>query len=107
MLRIKGKEKLKTIMTDSRTNLNERMIREDILQRDLTFRYQLLGRMQSDCEYYLGYGNRNERRLWAGNVKLHIKLMAELHGSFKEEEKPKWLTLDEIMAYGEKMAVAE
>lgn len=40
---------------------------EEILQRDSKYKYMLLGRMQSDCEYYLGFGNRNQSRLWAGN----------------------------------------
>lgn len=34
------------------------MAMEEILQQDSRFRYMLLGRMQSDCEFYLGYGNR-------------------------------------------------
>ena len=33
---------------------------EEILQRDSKYKYMLLGRMQSDCEYYLGFGNRKE-----------------------------------------------
>ena len=50
------------------TNSDERKIIDRVLHRDMIFRYQLLGRLQADCEYYLNYGNRNIRRLWAGNV---------------------------------------
>ena len=59
------------------TNSDERKIIDRVLHRDMVFRYQLLGRLQTDCEYYLNYGNRNIKRLWAGNVNLQIKLMVE------------------------------
>lgn len=78
---------------------------EDVLQKDLTFRYMLLGRLQSDCEYYLNYGNRNTNRLWAGDESRQIALMKRLHDSFSEEEKPEWLTMEEIIAYGKEMNV--
>lgn len=78
---------------------------EDVLQSDLTFRYMLLGRLQSDCEYYLNYGNRNTNRLWAGDESRQIELMKRLHDSFSEEEKPEWLTMEEIIAYGKEMNV--
>ena len=76
---------------------------EDILQRDLVFRYLLLGRLQSDCEYFLGFGNKNAGRLWAGDEKRQIELMIKLHDSFKDAEKPQWLTMDEIIEYGKRM----
>ena len=84
------------------TNSDERKIIDRVLHRDMVFRYQLLGRLQADCEYYLNYGNRNTGRLWAGSVNLQIKLMVELYNSF--DEKPEWLTMDEIVAYGKEMA---
>ena len=40
---------------------------EEVLQHDLKFRYMLLGRLQADCEYYLGFGNKSPHRLWAGS----------------------------------------
>ena len=43
------------------------MTKEEVLQYDKKFRYMLLSRLQADCEYYLNYGNRNTKRLWAGN----------------------------------------
>ena len=94
-------------MVNMETNSDERKIIDRVLHRDMVFRYQLLGRLQTDCEYYLNYGNRNIKRLWAGNVNLQIKLMVELYNSFKEDEKPQWLTRDEIIAYGKVMAEAE
>lgn len=48
------------------------MTKEGVLQHDKKFRYMLLSRMQSDCEYYLNYGNRNPKRLWAGDEQLAV-----------------------------------
>lgn len=69
------------------------MTKEEVLQHDKKFRYMLLSRMQSDCEYYLNYGNRNPKRLWAGDEQRQIEYMILLHDSFKEDEKPQWLSL--------------
>lgn len=91
----------------NQTNSNERMTTDDIMQRDKVFRYQLLGRLKSDCEYYLNYGNRSPKRLWAGNEEEQIEFMTELHNSFTEDEKPEWLTMEEIIAYSKKMIVTE
>lgn len=76
---------------------------DEILQHDIYFRYQLLGRLQADCEYYLNYGNRNPKRLWAGDEHRQIEYMILLHDSFKEDEKPQWLTMDEILDYQKRM----
>ena len=74
---------------------------EDVLQRDLRFRYMLLSRLQCDCEYYLNYGNRFPGCLWAGNEQEQIEFMTRLHESFMENEKPEWLTMDEIKEYAQ------
>lgn len=75
----------------------------DIFKSDDTFRYQLLGRMQSDCEYYLGYGNRSKNRLWAQDEKEQIKLMKKLWKMFPSTEKPEWLTWNDILKYEKEM----
>lgn len=69
------------------------MTKEEVLQHDKKFRYMLLSRMQSDCEYYLNYGNRNPKRLWAGDEQRQIEYMILLHDSFKEDEKPQGFRL--------------
>lgn len=74
-----------------------------ILSRDDRFRYQLLGRMQSDCEYYLGYGNRSSRCLWAKNEKKQIENMKGIWNSFSEDQKPEWLTYEQILCYEARM----
>ena len=52
---------------------------EEVLQHDLKFRYMLLGRLQADCEYYLGFGNKSSRRLWAGSEKTQIEYLSLIH----------------------------
>lgn len=79
------------------------MTKEEVLQYDKKFRYKLLSRLKADCEYYLNYGNRNTKRLWAGNERKQIEYMILLHDSFKEDEKPQWLTMDEILDYQKRM----
>ena len=70
-----------------------------ILERDETFRYKLLSRMQFDCEYYLGFGLRCAKRLWAGSEKEQIETMKAVWNSFPEDGKPEWLTWEGIEAY--------
>ena len=62
--------------------------------------YMLLDRLKSDCDYYLGYGNRSDKNLWAGNVEGQISKMRELYN--KLPEKPEWLSAEDIDNY-EKM----
>ena len=67
------------------------------------FQYMMLSRLQRDCEYFLGYGQRNVRHLWAETVEEHIKEMKSLWGCLVE--KPQWLSLEEIETYEEKMSI--
>ena len=78
---------------------------EDVFRRNVKFRYQLLGRLKADCDYYLGYGNRYTMRLWAKNEEQQIELMIKLHDSFDQDKKPEWLTMDEILEYKKEMAI--
>lgn len=68
------------------------------------FNYMMLGRLQSDCEYYLGFGGRSESRLWAGSVTGQIEKMKEIHNSFPEGQKPEWLTYEGILNYEKRMS---
>ena len=79
-------------------SLNEDM---DLLSKDATFRYMMLDRLRTDCGYFLGNGNRNEKNLWAGNVEKQIQLMKDLYNSF--EEKPEWISMEEIEKYEKQM----
>ena len=59
--------------------------------------YMLLGRLQMDCNYYLGAGNRNSKHLWAGTPKEQIEKMKELYS--KLVVKPEWLSEKNISDY--------
>lgn len=61
------------------------------------FNYQLLARLQQDCEYYLGFGGRSTKHLWALDEAEQIQKMKELYAALPE--KPEWLTLADIENY--------
>lgn len=63
------------------------------------FNYMLLGRLQMDCNYYLGNGNRYNGHLWAKNEQEQINKMKELYNSFTDDKKPEWLTYEQILEY--------
>jgi hypothetical protein len=73
----------------------------EVLKGSLEFQYMLLSRLQMDCNFYLGYGNRRTSQLWGSTVEEHIKYMKELWNNF--EEKPEWLSLEEIERYESEM----
>lgn len=62
-----------------------------------TFNYQLLSRLQMDCEYYLHAGARNRKFLWALDEAEQIKKMRDLYAVLPE--KPAWITLADIDKY--------
>ncbi|QDX94722.1 hypothetical protein EEL30_22025 [Brevibacillus laterosporus] len=68
------------------------------------FNYMMLDRLRSDCDYYLGYGNRNKNRLYLNDEQKHIDQMKELYNSFPNNKKPEWLTYEQILNY-EKLMV--
>lgn len=70
-------------------------------ENDNEYNYMLLSRLKSDCEYFLGNGNRYEKHLWAGNVDDQIAKMKELYN--KLPEKPEWLTMEDIENYEKEM----
>jgi hypothetical protein len=59
----------------------------------------LLSRMQADCKYYLGNGHRLKKYLWAGDEAEHIAAMEMLWDSFEPEQKPEWLTAEQLNNY--------
>ena len=65
--------------------------------------YRMLGRFQSDCDYFLGYGNGYEGHLYFKEVDKHCDEMKALYQSFSEEDKPEWLSLEDIENYREQM----
>jgi hypothetical protein len=79
----------------------------DILNGDDKFRYMMLSRLKSDCDYYLGYGNRSSNALWAEDENQQIETMKALHNSFDGNEKPEWLTWEQILDYERQMITNE
>lgn len=78
-------------------------IDKSILQHDEKFRYQLLDRMRSDCDYYLGNGNKHDKYLWANNAIEQIAYMKALYNSFPDDKKPEWISLKDINNYEDAM----
>ena len=70
---------------------------------DTTFNYQLLARLQMDCEYYLGNGQRAVKHLWADTEAEQIAKMKELYAQL--DPKPDWITLEKIEEYEAAMTV--
>lgn len=67
------------------------------------FRYMMLDRLRSDCDYYLGYGNRKAMKLWGDNPEDHIKEMKRLYNELPKDAKPEWLTWEQILDYEKQM----
>lgn len=74
-----------------------------VLRHSDEFKYHLLGRMQTDCNYFLGAGNRAEKFLWAGDVPEQIAYMRAIYNSFPDDKKPEWISLADIDEYEKKM----
>jgi len=76
---------------------------EGLISEEKKFQYMMLGRLRSDCDYYLGYGNRCPGHLWGKNEEEHIKAMKDIWHSFSSSEKPEWLTWEQIERYEKEM----
>lgn len=71
---------------------------------DKKFNYMMLSRLKMDCDYYLGYGGRNPIHcLWAKDEQEQIDEMKRIYNLFEADEKPEWLTFDEILEYEKQM----
>lgn len=67
------------------------------------FRYMMLDRLRQDCNYYLGYGKRGPKSLWAGEEKAQIQTMKDIWNTFEKNDTPEWLTWEDILEYERKM----
>lgn len=65
--------------------------------------FMLLGRLKSDCDYFLGAGNGNEKVLYYKSVKIHCDNMEKIWESLPEEDKPEWLSMEQIKKYRKDM----
>lgn len=102
-----GSENEKSDLYSERGKLNARLKKlknkktESKDNEGSEYDYMLLSRLKSDCDYFLGNGNRYEKHLWAGNVDDQIAKMKELYN--KLPEKPEWLTMEDIENYEKEM----
>jgi len=71
------------------------------------FSYMMLDRLRSDCDYFLGNGNRSKKRLYYEDPRQHIDEMKKLYDSFSEDKKPEWLTYEQILNYEKAMIEKE
>lgn len=72
-------------------------------RNDSQFMYMMLDRLRSDCEYYLGNGNRYAPVLWTHDESEQIALMREIHAILPEP--PEWLKPEQIDKYAKEMGV--
>lgn len=71
------------------------------MAEDCTYYYRLFDRLVQDCEYYLDYGNRCDKHLWAGNPRDQIAKMREIYA--KLPEAPIWFPACMLDVYEELM----
>lgn len=101
-------EKQETIQMTTR----EEALTEEEIQKVLTdlnekpeFGYMLLGRLENDVKYYLGFGNRHPKHLWGTTTEKHIAYMKLIYDNLSQ--KPEWLSLEQIEKYAEEMGVGK
>lgn len=98
------KEPERTFMTQAEINsVIKNRVDELLKGSDSKFAYMMLDRLRSDCEYYLGYGNRYAKRLRSGDERVHIAYMKEIWNRFPEDGKPEWLPYEKILDYEKQM----
>ena len=69
--------------------------------RDAGFYYRFLSRLITDCRFYLGYGNRCVKHLWAHDTKKQAALMREVYNALPAA--PEWCSLEMICAFDRAM----
>lgn len=72
--------------------------------QDISFQYQMLDRLRSDCDYYLSFGNRNPGVLYYKDEEKQISAMKAIWMHFSKEDKPVWLTWEQILDYEKQMS---
>lgn len=82
---------------------NNILIDYNLESDDSSFNYQMLDRFRSDCDYYLGNGNRSKEHLWAKDEQTQIDIMRALYE--KVPEPPEWLSKEQIDSYEQRMVL--
>lgn len=78
---------------------------ENLPTEEERFNYMMLSRLETDCKYYLGNGNRYKGHLWALDEADHIEEMKKLYNKFADDKKPEWLTWEGILEYEKQMTL--
>lgn len=99
----KEAEYKKQQLEKEQNTVKESIDTSEYIHKDIEFKYRLLSRLQQDCKYFLGNGNGTEKHLWAGNVDDQIKMMKDLYNSFSDNQKPEWISMEEIEGYEKEM----
>jgi len=73
----------------------------DSVPYNFEFEYRQLSRLKSDCEYFLGAGQRHGKHLSEGGIEAQIAKMRELYDAVPD--KPEWLTAEDIDRYEAEM----
>ncbi len=71
-----------------------------------SFMYMILDRMRMDCNYFLGSGKNEANKvskLWSGSIDGIIEDMKAIYNNFGEDERPEWLTMEQIEEYEAQM----
>lgn len=99
----KEAEYKKQQLEKEQNTVKESIDTSEYTHKDIEFKYRLLSRLQQDCKYFLGNGNGTEKYLWAGNVDGQIKMMKDLYNSLSDNQKPEWISMEEIEGYEKEM----
>lgn len=71
------------------------------------FKYEMLDRMKSDCDYCLASNSELELCLCGFSVSEYITFMTALYNSFPDDKKPEWISIEDINKYEETMLAVQ
>ena len=87
-----------TAYMEEKAGISEELLKEAEKIKAFEFEYRMLGRLQQDCEYYLGAGGKDaEHALYYHDEKRHIEEMKNLYD--KVPIKPEWLSEEKLKEY--------
>lgn len=73
------------------------------MRSDYEFDFRILSRLKMDCDYFLGCGNGYEGHLHHKTVEKQCDEMEKMWNALPTNERPEWLTLDQIKEYRSSM----
>lgn len=76
---------------------------DPFVRSDYEFDFRILSRLKMDCDYFLGCGNGYEGHLHHKTVEKQCDEMEKMWNALPTNERPEWLTLDQIKEYRSSM----